>query len=108
MTNIPFYYNFQYFHNRKIIGYGDVSSIDTAEKFYVFALADKKKPKVFVFDNDEESLQALANLMRVEDVLAVVYGKDVNFSHISEVSFNVDQIVLADRKPIRINDDHGT
>ena len=105
MDNVPFRYDFQYFHNKKPISYGETNESNKPSKYYVFALADKKKPKVFVFDDDEESLQALANLMRVEDVLAVIYGVDVEFSHTSEVRFTVDNTVIADRKPIRLSNE---
>jgi len=55
-------------------------------KLYAFAIADRAGPKVFEYTNDEEGLEELANLVRAEEVLAIIEGQRVEFELASTVS----------------------
>lgn len=71
-------------------------------RIFAFALADGSKPRVFDFEAGEEGMKAVANLVRTEDVLAVVRGHRMNVQRFSVVSFSVcgdkheDKLLLSD------------
>lgn len=67
----------------------DMGSIDLGtspeQRFYVFAIADGERPKVFSFPIDKDGMEAMANLLRSENVLEIVRGSAVEYSLASVV-----------------------
>jgi hypothetical protein len=70
------------------------------ESLFAYALTNRMTPQVFEFSNDMDGLRSLANLVRSEDVLAVVQGSKIRFEVASVVSFNSSGMQLEDRMPI--------
>ncbi len=70
-------------------------------RYYAFAVSPKGgSPRVYEFDNSEEGLKGMADLIRTERVLRVVLGSSVQFDSSSVVDFNVDGTVLTNRLPV--------
>lgn len=59
------------------------------ERFFAFALAEGSVPRVFSYEDGEDGVEKLANLIRSEDVLKIVKGREVRISSASVVSFDI-------------------
>lgn len=70
------------------------------ERLFAFAVTERLQPQVFDFANDEQGLQALANLIRSEDVLVVVRGQQAPFETSSLVEVSIGGRTHQDRMPI--------
>ncbi len=63
----------------------------TKQHLFAFSLPLKSgKPKVFMYENTDQGRAQLANLIRGENVLAVVHGTQVEFESASVVGLTVD------------------
>jgi hypothetical protein len=69
--------------------FGSFEREERFEKFYVFALSDGRLPRVFDFELDQT--EALLGVVRSEDILSVVRGVTVPYTHESVVRLG-DQI----------------
>jgi len=58
------------------------------EKVFAFAITERSRPRVFEYDYDRDGLEALANLIRSEEVISVVKGRRADFAHESVVSLS--------------------
>jgi hypothetical protein len=63
--------------------FGSIVNEERFEKFYVFALSDGSLPRVFDFDLDKT--EDLLAVVRSEDVLSVIRGVTVPYTHESVV-----------------------
>lgn len=61
---------------------------DREERIFAFAIAERSRPRVFEYDYDKDGLEALANLIRSEEVISVVRGRRADFAHESVVSLS--------------------
>ena len=78
-------------------------STPSEERLFAFAVTERSRPHVFEFSNDEEGLQELANLIRSEEVQAVVKGVKTQFELVSLVEVAMGGHVHQDRLPIPRN-----
>ena len=78
-----------------------VLEVPQEERLWAFALADRSSPQVFDYTPDEEGLQSLANLLRSEEVLAVVRGTKAKFEILSVVELSVGEQLLVNRLPLQ-------
>lgn len=69
-------------------------------RLFAFAVTDRAQPHLFDYSDDEEGLQALANLIRSEEVLAVVRGQLAPFEVVSLVEVAMGGRIHADRLSI--------
>lgn len=82
---------------RMVVGVGALQ-LDTASEspkakqhLYAFSLPGRGgRPKVFMYENTDQGRAELANLIRSETVVSVVYGTAVEFENASVVGLTVD------------------
>jgi len=67
----------------------------SADKFYAFASSPGSPPRVFTYEDSEEGVAELSNLIRSEDVMAVIKGVRVKTSQSSVVELSVRGNVVA-------------
>lgn len=72
----------------------------TEERLFAFATTERMQPQVFEFANDEEGLQQLANLIRSEEVQAVIKGQRAPFEVVSLVEVAMSGHIHQDRMPL--------
>lgn len=73
------------------------------ERYFAFATARGSRPSVFDYGTDEDGVAALSNLIRSEEVLAVIIGRRVNFQQASVVELSVGRGRVEHR--LRIKED---
>jgi hypothetical protein len=84
---------------RLAIGLGPLQSGNTVaepnrpkQHLFAFSLPLKSgRPKVFMYENNDQGRSQLANLIRGENVLAVIHGTQVEIESASVVGLIVDQ-----------------
>lgn len=59
------------------------------ERLFAFAVAERSSPRVFDYSLDNDGIEGLANLIRSEEVLAVVQGHRAQFEMASSVAVNI-------------------
>jgi hypothetical protein len=67
------------------------------QTIYAFAAADGLRPQVFTYTTDADGLEDLANLIRSEQVLAVVKGVPVKTALESVVTLSDGGMVIENR-----------
>jgi hypothetical protein len=69
----------------------------SGERIFAFALADRTTPRVFDFDTSPDGIKSVANLIRTEQVIAVVRGHRANINRASVVSLTLGSEEIEDR-----------
>lgn len=84
--------------------FGNVHAFDLdirhGDRLYAFAVTDKTRPQVFDYGPDDDGLASLANLIRSEEVVAIVQGRQADFELCSVVEVSVGLKTMRDRMPL--------
>jgi hypothetical protein len=59
------------------------------DKYFAFTSTRGSSPRVFEYDDDPDGVEALSNLIRAEDIIALIHGKRVVFEQASLVELSV-------------------
>jgi len=65
------------------------TSNESGMAYHAFAVANRARPYAFRYEDSEDGIKALANLIRSEEVIKVVYGRAVTVEAASVVSISV-------------------
>lgn len=71
------------------------------ERYYAFAVAEGARPRVFNYETDADGLEAVSNLIRSEEVLAVVRGCEAQFAELSVVEMSIGGKRLSHRLNVK-------
>ncbi len=90
----------------KSVSFGGVGPLKlgdqrTYERYFAFAVAEGARPRVFDYDTDADGLEAVSNLIRSEEVLAVVRGRAAQFAELSVVEMSIGGRRLSHRLNVK-------
>jgi len=93
-------------HAKSVVAFGGElperhGDLEQYECFYAFAVADRVRPRVFTYNTDQDGIESLANLVRSEEVLSIVRGREVTFAELSVVEMQVAGRKFRHRMPVK-------